>query len=163
MLTKSWIIAGCMAAAFSTATSTNVLQEQNIPLNLALEIAQNAVEACAKEQYSVSAAVLDREGVLRALLRADNAAIHTPEAARRKAYTAASARTATSTMAKNIQQNPGAAQLVAIDDFLILAGGVPIKVGNETIGAIGVGGAPGGDLDEACAMAALQQVADQLE
>ncbi|KAE8381830.1 hypothetical protein BDV26DRAFT_254718 [Aspergillus bertholletiae] len=160
MNTKTWILA-CMAAAFSTATCTNVLQERNIPLNLALEIAQVAVQECAKEQYSVSAAVVDREGVLRALIRADNAAIHTPEASRRKAYTAVSARTPTSTMVKNIQ-NPGAAQLVAIDDFLVLAGGVPIKIGNETIGAIGVGGAPSGDFDEACALAALQQVEDKL-
>ncbi|GAB1201044.1 hypothetical protein APSETT444_010431 [Aspergillus pseudonomiae] len=156
MMTKLWMIAGCMAASVSTATCANLLQEQNIPLNLALDIAQNAVQNCAKEQYSVSAAVVDREGVLRALLRADNAAIHTPEAARRKAYTAASSRTATSTMVKNIQ-NPGAAQLAAVDDFLILAG-----VNNETVGAVGVGGAPSGDFDEACAKAALEQVADQL-
>ncbi|KAB8199140.1 protein of unknown function DUF336 [Aspergillus parasiticus SU-1] len=162
MMTKLWMIAGCMAAAFSTATSAKLLQEHNVPLSLALEIAQDAVQSCATKQYSVSAAVVDREGVLRALLRADNAAIHTPEAARRKAYTAASSRTATSTMVKNIQ-NPGAAQLAAIDDFLILAGGVPIKVGNETIGAVGVGGAPSGDFDEACAMAALQQVANKLQ
>ncbi|KAE8420602.1 hypothetical protein BDV36DRAFT_249207 [Aspergillus pseudocaelatus] len=161
MMTKLWIMAGCMAAAFATATSANTLQEHNIPLSLALEIAQDAVQNCANKQYSVSAAVVDRAGVLRALLRADNAAIHTPEASRRKAYTAASSRTATSTMVKNIQ-SPGAAQLVAVDDFLVLAGGVPIRVGNETIGAVGVGGAPSGDLDEACAMAALQKVAEKL-
>lgn len=161
-MTKFWVIASCMAAAFSTASSTSVLQERNIGSDLALTIAQNAVQACAQKQYSVSAAVVDREGVLRALLRADNAGIHTPGAARRKAYTAASMRTATSAAARNIQQNPGAAQLVWIDDFLILAGGVPINVGNETIGAIGVGGAPSGDFDEACATAALQQVADKL-
>ncbi|RJE24499.1 hypothetical protein PHISCL_03191 [Aspergillus sclerotialis] len=109
MLSKIWMIAGCMAAAFSTAASTSLLQEQNIPIDLALELSQNAVQACAKEQYSVSAAVVDREGVLRALLRADNAAIHTPDAARRKAYTATSFRTVTSIVVKNIQ-NPGAAQ-----------------------------------------------------
>lgn len=161
-MTKFWILASCIAAAFSTATASNLLQEQNIPLDLAVEIAQNAVQACTKNQYSVSAAVVDREGVLRALLRADNAGVHTPDAARRKAYTAASMRSVTSNIVKNIQ-NPGAAQLVAIDDFLILAGGVPIKVGNETIGAIGVGGAPMGDFDEACAQAALKQVADKLQ
>jgi uncharacterized protein GlcG (DUF336 family) len=66
-------------------------------------------------------------------------------------------------MARTIQQNPGAAQLVAVDGFLVLAGGVPIKVGNETIGAVGVGGAPGGDIDEACANAALKQVAHKLK
>jgi len=161
-MTKFWILASCVAAAFSTTASANLLQEQNIPLNLAVDIAQNTIEACTKQQYSVSAAVVDREGVLRTLLRADNAAIHTPDAARRKAYTAASMRTVTSTIVKNVQ-NPGAAQLTSIDDFLILAGGVPIKVGNETIGAIGVGGAPSGDFDEACAQAALKQVADQLK
>lgn len=147
-----------MAVVFSTAASRNVLQQQNIPLGLALEIAQEAVQACAREEYSVSAAVVDREGVLRALLRADDAAIHTPEAARRKAYTAASSRTPTSTMVKNIQ-NPSAAQLVAIDEFLILSGGLPITVSNETIGAVGVGGAPSGDFDEACAITALKKVA----
>lgn len=161
-MTKLWILASCIAAAFSTTASANLLQEQNIPLNLAVDIAQNAIESCTKQQYSVSAAVVDREGVLRALLRADNAAIHTPDAARRKAYTAASMRSVTSTIVKNVQ-NPGAAQLTAIDDFLVLAGGVPIKVGNETIGAVGVGGAPSGDFDEACAQAALKQVADQLK
>ncbi|KAL3959201.1 hypothetical protein ACCO45_007363 [Purpureocillium lilacinum] len=142
MVAIFWALAGCMSAAV-LASRADVLQEHNIPLNLALDIAQDA------------------EGVLRALLRADNAAIHTPEAARRKAYTAASARTATSAMVKNIQ-NPGAAQLVGIDDFLILAGGLPIKLGNETIGAIGVGGAPGGDLDEACAMVALEKAGKKL-
>ncbi|KAK8912175.1 hypothetical protein H634G_10909 [Metarhizium anisopliae BRIP 53293] len=170
-----------MALAFATATSTNILQERNIPLNLApatthkalqdhniplglaLEIAQEAVQACAEKKYSVSAAVVDRGGILRALLRADNAAIHTPGAARRKAYTSASARRTTSDMVRSIQQNPDAAQLVAIDDFLVLAGGVPIQVREETIGAIGVGGAPGGDIDEACAMAALEKVADKLK
>ncbi|OAQ75805.1 hypothetical protein VFPFJ_10795 [Purpureocillium lilacinum] len=160
MVAIFWTLAGCMSAAV-LASRADVLQEHNIPLNLALDIAQDAVKACAKDHYSVSAAVVDREGVLRALLRADNAAIHTPEAARRKAYTAASARTATSAMVKNIQ-NPGAAQLVGIDDFLILAGGLPIKLGNETIGAIGVGGAPGGDLDEACAMVALEKAGKKL-
>lgn len=162
MVMKPWIILGCVAAVFSTAASSNVLQQQNIPLSLALDIAQEAVQACAQEQYSVSAAVVDRGGVLRALLRADNAALHTPEAARRKAYTAASSRTATSTMVENIQ-NPGAAQLVAIDGFLILGGGVPITVGNETIGGVGVGGAPSGDFDEACATTALKKVAGRLE
>lgn len=162
MIAKSWVIAACMAPALSTATSTNLLQERNIPLSLAVEIAESSVQACAKDKYSVSAAVVGRDGILRALLRADQAALHTPEAARRKAYTSASSRTATSAMVKNIQ-NPGASQLVSIDDFLILAGGLPIKVGNETIGAVGVGGAPSGDLDEACALAALRQVADKLE
>jgi uncharacterized protein GlcG (DUF336 family) len=164
MLIKLCIIAACTAAACAANNApTNFLQERNIPLNLALEIAQGAVKACADQKYSVSAAIVDRGGVLKTLIRADGAAIHTPGAAQRKAYTSASSRTATSDMARTIQQNPGAAQLVAVDGFLVLAGGVPIKVGNETIGAVGVGGAPGGDIDEACANAALKQVAHKLK
>ena len=61
------------------------------------------------------------------------------------------------------QKNPAAANLVYIPGFLLLGGGVPIKVGNEVIGAVGVGGAPGGNFDEQCAMVALDKVRDQLK
>ena len=61
------------------------------------------------------------------------------------------------------QKNPAAANRVYIPGFLLLGGGVPIKVGNEVIGAVGVGGAPGGNLDEQCAMVALDKVKDQLK
>lgn len=111
----------------------------------------------------MTAAVVDRAGVLRALQRADRAGPHTVDAARDKAFTSASSRTPTSKMAENIQKNPAAAELASIDGFLVLAGGVPIKAGDETIGAIGVGGAPGGNLDEACALSALEKVKDQLK
>jgi len=56
------------------------------------------------------------------------------------------------------QKNPGAANLVHIPGFLLLGGGVPVKVGNEVIGAVGIGGAPGGHLDDQCAVAALDKV-----
>ena len=66
-------------------------------------------------------------------------------------------------MMEGAQKNPAAANLVFIPGYLLLGGGVPIKVGNETIGAVGIGGAPGGHLDEQCAMAALDKVKDQLK
>lgn len=69
----------------------------------------------------------------------------------------------TSAMLENVQKNPGAATLVHIPGFLILGGGVPVRVGNDVIGAVGVGGAPGGHLDEQCAMAALDKVKDLLK
>ncbi|MGU3495757.1 GlcG/HbpS family heme-binding protein [Xanthobacteraceae bacterium A53D] len=160
------VIAATTALALisgATAASAQVLTEKNIPAAVAAEIAKETVAACAAQGYNVSAAVVDRAGVLRAMLRADNAGVHTPEAARRKAYTSASTRIPTGVMVENIQKNPGAAQLVSIDGFLVVAGGVPIKVGNEVIGAVGVGGAPGGHLDEACANAAIAKVQDQLK
>ncbi|MCW0002095.1 heme-binding protein [Pararhizobium sp. YC-54] len=157
------LIAGTIALALTSAASAEVLKENNMPLNIAVELAQGAVSACAADGYNVSAAVVDRAGVVRALLRADNAGPHTVSAASQKAFTSASARTPTSVMVENIQKNQGAAQLVAIEGFLVLAGGVPVKIGKETIGAIGVGGAPGGQLDEACANAAIAKVKDQLK
>lgn len=157
------LLAGTIALALTSAASAEVLKENNMPLNIAVELAQGAVSACAADGYNVSAAVVDRAGVVRALLRADNAGPHTVSAASQKAFTSASARVATSVMVENIQKNQGAAQLVAIEGFLVLAGGVPVKIGKETIGAIGVGGAPGGQLDEACANAALAKVKDQLK
>lgn len=113
--------------------------------------------------YNVTVAVVDRAGTLRALQRADNAGPHTVGAAQGKAYTAASARNTTAAILENAQKNPGAATLVDIPGFLVLGGGVPIKVGNEVIGAVGVGGAPGGHLDEACANTAIAKVADLLK
>ncbi|MCY1310749.1 hypothetical protein D9M70_609740 [compost metagenome] len=66
-------------------------------------------------------------------------------------------------MAENIQKNPAAAQMVSIPGFLVLAGGVPVRIGDETIGAVGIGGAPGGNLDEACAVEALDALKDKLK
>ena len=119
--------------------------------------------ACAANNYNVTAAVVDRAGVLRALQRADNAGPHTIEASRLKAYTSASARNTTLAMMEAAQKNPAAANLKDIPGFLLLGGGVPVRAGNEVIGAVGVGGAPGGHLDEQCAMAALEQVKAALQ
>lgn len=157
------ILAAAAALSVTSAASAQLLQEKNMPLALAADLARESVAACSAQGYNVTATVVDRAGVVRAVLRADNAGPHTVDAARRKAFTSASTRLPTSTVAENVQKNPAAAQLVAIDGFLVLAGGVPVKAGSETIGAIGVGGAPGGNLDEACANAALAKVQDQLK
>ena len=106
---------------------------------------------------------MDHAGGLRALQRADNAGPHTLASSQAKAYTSASAKNATLAMMEGAQKNPGAANLVYLPGFLLLGGGVPIKVGNEVIGAVGVGGAPGGHLDEQCALAAVDKVKDQLK
>ena len=95
--------------------------------------------------------------------RADNAGPHTLEASRLKAFTSASAKNNTLAIMEAAQKNPAAANLVNIPGYLLLGGGVPVKVGNEVIGAVGVGGAPGGHLDEQCAVAALDKVKDQLK
>lgn len=122
-----------------------------------------ATAACAANGYNVTATVVDRAGTVRAVQRADNAGPHTLEASRLKAYTSASAKNTTLAIMEGSQKNPAAANLGQIPGYLLLGGGVPLKVGNEVIGAVGVGGAPGGHLDEQCAMAAIAKVADQLK
>jgi len=132
------------------------LTEKNVSLDDARHVADAAVAACLAKGYNVSAAVVDRAGVLKALARADNAGPHTVEASRLKAYTSASAKAPTLAMMENAQKNPGAANLTDIPGFLLLGGGVPIKSGDTVIGAVGVAGAPGGHLDAQCADSALQ-------
>jgi uncharacterized protein GlcG (DUF336 family) len=140
-----------------------VRTERNMSLELANQIASTAVAACAADGYAVAATVVDRAGTVRAVQRADNAGSHTLGASQQKAWTSASAKNTTLAMMEGAQKNPAAANLVNIPGFLLLGGGVPVKVGTETIGAVGVGGAPGGHLDEKCALAALDKVKDQLK
>lgn len=162
---KSFAFASAIALSLiaSTASAQAVRTEKNMSLTLANQIAAATVASCSASGYHVTAAVVDRAGNLRALQRADNAGPHTVGAAQGKAYTSASARNSTGAMLENVQKNPGAATLVDIPGFLVLGGGVPVKAGNEVIGAVGVGGAPGGHLDEACASAGIAQVAELLK
>ncbi|NML48427.1 heme-binding protein [Ramlibacter sp. G-1-2-2] len=149
--------------AAGAAHAQAVRTERNISLALGSQLATEAVNACAANGYAVAATVVDRAGTVRAQLRADNAGPHTLASSERKAWTSASAKNNTQAMMEGAQKNPGAANLVYLPGFLLLGGGVPVKVGTETIGAVGVGGAPGGNLDEQCAMAALDKVKGQLQ
>jgi uncharacterized protein GlcG (DUF336 family) len=154
---------GATALAQAQSTAPLVRSERVLSLELANQIATATVAACSANGHAVTAVVVDRAGNLRALQRADNAGPHTIEASRLKAYTSASARNTTLAMMEAAQKNPAAANLKDIPGFLLLGGGVPVRAGNEVIGAVGVGGAPGGHLDEQCAVAALEQVKAALQ
>jgi uncharacterized protein GlcG (DUF336 family) len=156
-------LAAVAAQAQTAAPTPAVRTERNMSLELANQIAAATVSACQANGYAVAAAVVDRAGSLRALQRADNAGPHTLSSSQAKAYTSASAKNTTLAMMEGAQKNPAGANLVYMPGFLLLGGGVPIKVGNEVIGAVGVGGAPGGHLDEQCAMAGIDKVKDLLK
>ena len=161
------LIASALAASLAFAAvgahAQAVRSERNISLALAGQIATEAVNACAANGYAVAATVVDRAGTVRAVMRADNAGPHTLASSERKAWTSASARNTTQAMMQGAQANPAGANLVYLPGFLLLGGGVPVKAGNDTIGAVGVGGAPAGHLDEQCAVAALDKFRDQLK
>ena len=162
-LNKISSIALTLSLAAAAAGAQGVRTEKNISLELANQIAAASVAACAANGYNVAATVVDRAGVVKAVQRVDNAGPHTLGASQQKAFTSASAKNTTLAIMEGAQKNPAAANLVNIPGYLLLGGGVPVKVGNEVIGAVGVGGAPGGNLDEQCALAALDKVKDQLK
>ena len=151
------VLAALVAA--STSAGAQVLSEKNISIKMALVIAETAMNECTPR---VSVAVLDRAGRLRVFLQGDGASPHNLELARRKAYTAGTfGRTSIEWAQRTETQVPGQRQLT---DVIPLQGGVPIKAGNDTIGAIGLSGAPnGGPQEEACGKAGIAKVADQLK
>ena len=147
----------------ATASAQGLVTERTISATLAAEAAAAAVEACAARGFRITAAVVDRSGVLRALLRGDGAGPHTVASARAKAYTAASMRAGTTQILETVRTNPGASRLPDIEGFLIVGGGLPIRAGEEVVGAIGVGGAPGGHLDDQCAEAGIARIRERLQ
>ncbi len=153
----------CAGLIGATAQAAGPVTQRSVSLDMANRIAAAGVAACAAKGYAVAVAVVDRAGQIRAIQRADNAGPHTLASAEQKAFTSASARNTTMAMMEASQKNPGSANLGAIPGFLLLGGGVPVKAGNEVIGAVGIGGAPAGQLDEQCAMTALEAVKDDLK
>jgi uncharacterized protein GlcG (DUF336 family) len=129
---------------------------------MGLAIAQAAVEKCTSMGFKTSAAVVDRGGNLIVLLHGDGAGLHTNEGAERKAYTARTFSQPSAEYVKRLEQRPetafGSRQYTRA---IALAGGLPIKAGDEIIGAVGVSGSPGKDDD--CSQAGIDKVADQLK
>jgi uncharacterized protein GlcG (DUF336 family) len=133
-----------------------------LPLDLAQKMANAAMKKCDDDGHRVSVAVVDRSGVLRVLLRAGGAGPHTVSSSSKKGYTAASLGRPTSELANMIKDKPELHGMRDMDpQILLLGGGLPIKIGEEVVGGIGVGGAPGAHLDEACAKAGLEALAEK--
>ena len=130
---------------------------------VALEAAQAALKKCRDNGFQIAVAVVDRSGRTQVMLRDRFAGLHAPDTAVRKAYTSVSFRTATGDLAKSVrsgQLDPGLAHLPRI---ALLGGGLMIEAGGSLVGGIGVSGAPGGDKDEECAMAAIDAIRDKLD
>jgi uncharacterized protein GlcG (DUF336 family) len=155
---KLMLTAALLAGFATTAAQAESLSQKNISLGQANALAQEAIKACTTKNYQVSVTVVDRAGVIKAVQRTDNAGPHTVKASEMKAFTALTMKNASGKVMEAAQSNAGAQNLKDIPGLLLLAGGLPVKDGNEVIGAIGIGGAPGGNLDEACAQAALDNV-----
>jgi uncharacterized protein GlcG (DUF336 family) len=136
--------------------------EKNVSMAMAMAIIQGTLEQCTKDGYKVSVTIVDKGGNVAASIRGDGTNPHTMEFSRLKAYTSRT-RGQTSLEFMKLIADPANAYLRQIPNVVGVGGGVPIKVGNEIIGGVGVSGAPGGEKDEVCANAGLAKVADALK
>ena len=163
-------LSACASIALSSYAAAQVAQSgYSLPLALALEAATTAIDACEAKGWPVSAFVVDTSGVVKVHLKGDHSTIHTKDSAFRKAYTVVTMGPIfgfdrTSSFAKTVSENPAGASsaLFSLPDIIALPGGVAIKRGNEIVAGLGVGGAPGGDRDEACAQEGVAKIATQV-
>ena len=160
-IARVFAVAVATATVPAAATAQGYILEKNITAALAQALAKSVME-CVPNGIGISVAVVDRSGQLRVLIRGDGSPPQGIELARRKAYTARVFRRPSLEWAKRTETGLAGQRMLA--DVIPLGGGMPIKVGEETIGGIGVSGVPGGqEADENCAKAALAKVADQLK
>lgn len=152
------LLALAMSSSATWAADAQVAQRQDVTLALANSLLSATLAACHADGRTGVAAVVDRGGNLVAVQRDDNVGPHNTLAAQRKAFTALSTKTATRLLAERARSNPQAENLNTLDELLLLGGGVPLKVADQVIGAIGVAGAGGAEIDEGCALKAIAQV-----
>jgi uncharacterized protein GlcG (DUF336 family) len=149
-------------ACAATPAGAALLTERNVSTDMALTIAQTAMKMCTDQGFHVSVHVVDRSGAVKLALRGDGASPHTMENSMRKAYTARTFRTSSAEFAKRAQDPARSAQTM-LSNVIAIEGGLPIMVGDDAVGGVGVSGSPGGDKDAACAQAGIDKVSDQLK
>jgi len=159
ILVPVFIIISTLLSSLSFAE--DVITHRYIGMDLARDLANEAVSACRKDGYHVSAVVVDRFGILRAALRDDIASRFTLQIAEEKANAVVMA----GIPSGQFRDNRGdiRPELNHINGIIMMQGGLPINAGGSRIGAIGVSGAPGGEKDEACAAKALEAMMERLE
>ena len=142
--------------------SAQLVTQKSLSAATSMTIAQTALETCTRQGYHVSVHVLGRNGEVLVAVRGDDAPPHTMENSQRKAYTSRTFRIPSGEFVQRVKDNPTTG-VVHLTGIIAAQGALPIKAGDEVIGAVGVSGAPGGEKDEACAKAGIDKVADQLK
>ena len=153
------LVSACVA---SLPASAQLLTQKAISAGMALTIAETAIATCKTNGYAVSVSIVGRAGETILQVRGDGTGPHTMENSFRKAYTSRTFRSTSGEFAKRYKDDPQLS-LVWLTNVVAAQGALPIKAGDEVIGAVGVSGAPGGEKDEVCAKAGIDKVADQLK
>jgi len=164
------VVVAMVALMTGPAFAQGLITTKRLSAALAMEAVMEAVDVCKKAGYAVTAIIVDNEGVRQAVIRGDGATVHTLDSAYAKAYTAASLAPvrkdgSTKGLSERIAKTPGVstAGLASLPNINFTPGGVTIMAGDEAIGGIGVGGAPGGNFDHDCAVAALDKIKDRMK
>ena len=147
---------------FANADQPATFSYRALTPEVALELAQATLDACRKAGYQTAVAVVDRNGLLQVLLRDQLAGPHTPETARRKAWTAASFKTDTLSMTELTQAGKAQSGVRFVSEAMMAGGGIPIEYEGAIVGAIGISGAPGGEADHECGEKGLQAIEEKL-
>ena len=158
----SLLLVSTLAGAAAGSANAQPIAHKDISLAMATTMAMTAIETCKGQGYNVSVNVLGREGQVLVGLRNELAGPATMENSMKKAYTARTFRTPSGKFADNVKGNPTAGALF-LTNVVPAQGALPIMIGDDTIGAIGVSGAPGGDKDEVCAKAGIDKVSADLK
>ncbi len=159
MTIGKWAAGLMLAAAPAFAQDGAALVEyKSLAPETALKAAQAALENCREQGLQVGVAVVDRSGVMQVFLRDRFAGPHVEETAKRKAWTAVSFKIDTLTLATQTGPELISAGIRDLSMPLALGGGVPIEAAGTLVGGIGVSGAPGPDLDDACARAGIAAI-----
>jgi uncharacterized protein GlcG (DUF336 family) len=151
-----------LACALATPASAQLVSQKALSAGMALTMAETAIATCKGNGYKVSVTVVGLNGEVILQVRGDGTGPHTMENSMRKAYTARTFRIPSGDMVKRLKDNPQLS-LIHLANVVAAQGALPIKVGEDVIGAIGVSGAPGGEKDEVCAKAAIDKVGDMLK
>jgi uncharacterized protein GlcG (DUF336 family) len=160
---SAFVVAAVVAAALSNPPAqAQLLTHKDLSLAIALQIATTAEDTCIHNGNRVSVTVVGREGQVIVQLRGDDSNPHTIENSQRKAYTAKTFRISSGEFANRVKANPTIG-LVHLSGVIAAQGALPIKAGEDVVGAVGVSGSPGGDKDEVCAKAGIDKVADELK
>jgi uncharacterized protein GlcG (DUF336 family) len=154
-------IAG-LGLAFAAPADAQLLARKDLSLAAALTIATTAADLCKSQGYTVSVTVVGRNGEVILQMRGDNAPPHTVENSFRKAYSARTFRVPSGELVQRVKDNP-TAPFVHLSNVVAAQGALPIKAGDDVIGAVGISGAPGGEKDEVCAKAGIDKAADTLK
>ena len=160
---RAHLTACAIVACAGTASAQGVVKASRLSASLASEAVMAAVEACAQQSQAVTAVILDSSGVAQAMVRGDDAGIHTVETADAKAYTAVTFKVDTIELVERARGGTVSSAIAKLPRLLLAQGGVVIKFGEEVIGAIGVSGAKGNAIDTQCARAGLERIKDRMK